>query len=543
MHMRLRGGGEVVDLTGDGGVLKEILVEGSGDELPQNNDDVCVHYEGTLQSDGSKFDSSRDRNTPFTFKLGQGKVIKGWDKGVATMKRGEKAVFTIRSDYGYGAEGSGDKIPGNATLIFEVELLRWNEREITNDGGVYLKPLDKKGTGWRHPDRHDEVIVKYEGRYEGQPFTVSNDFEMIKLGSPSSPLPPGVERAICKEMKKGSNALITCRSDYAFGEHGVPGKVPPNADVIYEVELKDWNAIHDVAKDGGIIVKCLGQLDTYGPLCDDASKVTLHVEGKVLEDGKVFLGPAEKCITVGDGEMPEGFERGLEKIKKGQNAIITLSPNYAYGEAGNEDMGVPANATVQYVVNVNEVTPTYQLQLKDKLAAAEKRKEQGNVFFKSEDLEKALNKYDKAFKLVQYEQGEGDEAEAVKNLKSTCHTNKAAVLEKQGKLDECIAECTKSLDIKPTNVKALFRRGKAYCTQNRLEDATKDLKQALTVDPENKAAKQQLLLDQKDKKVFGKMFAKPGALATEKPASAPKKEEPAKEEEKIEELGEDTRIK
>ena len=93
--------------------------------------------------------------------------------------------------------------------------------------------------------------------------------------------------------------------------------------------------------------------------------------------------------------MPEGFERGLEKIKKGQNAIITLSPKYAYGEAGSEDMGVPGNATVQYVVNVNEVvptegcilqgeiltcqvTPTYQLQLKDKLAAAEKRKEQGN---------------------------------------------------------------------------------------------------------------------------------------------------------------------
>ena len=71
----------MVDLTGDGGVLKEILVEGAGDELPQNNDDVCVHYVGTLQSDGSKFDSSRDRNTPFTFKLGQGKVIKGWDKG------------------------------------------------------------------------------------------------------------------------------------------------------------------------------------------------------------------------------------------------------------------------------------------------------------------------------------------------------------------------------------------------------------------------------------------------------------------------------
>ena len=141
------------------------------------------------------------------------------------MKRGEKALFTIRSDYGYGADGSGDKIPGNATLLFEVELLRWNEREVTTDGGVFLKPLDKKGTGWRHPDRNDEVLVKYEGRVNGVAFTSSTnkDFELVKLGVPTCPLPPGVERAICKEMKKGSNALITCKAEYAFGELGLPG--------------------------------------------------------------------------------------------------------------------------------------------------------------------------------------------------------------------------------------------------------------------------------------------------------------------------------
>jgi hypothetical protein len=146
-QLRLRGGGSAVDLTEDGGLSKEILVEGTGDELPAKNDDVCVHYVGTLEADKSEFDSSRSRQAPFTFKLGQGKVIKGWDTGVATMKRGEKAIFKIRSDYAYGTEGSGDKIPGNATLSFEVELLRWNERDITADGGVFLKQLDKKGTG------------------------------------------------------------------------------------------------------------------------------------------------------------------------------------------------------------------------------------------------------------------------------------------------------------------------------------------------------------------------------------------------------------
>ena len=212
------GEGKTIDITGDGGVLKEVLVEGTGDEMPQKDDEVYVHYIGTLQSDGSKFDSSRDKDTPFRFKLGKGRVIKGWDAGVATMKRGEKALLTIRSDYGYGESGSGDKIPGGATLLFEVELLRWNEKDVTKDGGVLFKELEK-GTGFRHPEKHDEIFVKYQGRLNGVTFTASinNDFELITLGAPTCPLPSGVERAICSELKKGGKGMVTCRPEYAFG--------------------------------------------------------------------------------------------------------------------------------------------------------------------------------------------------------------------------------------------------------------------------------------------------------------------------------------
>ncbi|CAG9324360.1 unnamed protein product [Blepharisma stoltei] len=116
-----------MDISNDGGILKEILMEGSG-EYPKPGDDVEVHYRGTLE-DGTEFDSSISRGTPFTFKLGQGSVIKGWDQGVATMRVGEKSILTCRSDYAYGDNGMPPKIPKKATLKFEVELLRIKEAD------------------------------------------------------------------------------------------------------------------------------------------------------------------------------------------------------------------------------------------------------------------------------------------------------------------------------------------------------------------------------------------------------------------------------
>ena len=85
--------------------------------------------------DGSKFDSSRDRPGNFSFTIGQGQVNKGRDKGVATMHKGEKAELYCRSDYAYGDSGSPPKIPGGATLKFEVELLSWAEDEAVDAFG------------------------------------------------------------------------------------------------------------------------------------------------------------------------------------------------------------------------------------------------------------------------------------------------------------------------------------------------------------------------------------------------------------------------
>lgn len=113
-------------LQGNEGLEYSILTEGSG-ETPVKGKPVTVHYTGWLDNEGEpgkKFDSSYDRNSPFTFIIGKGQVIRGWDEGVISMKIGEKRRLFIPAHLGYGVHGAGRVIPPNAKLIFDVELLK-----------------------------------------------------------------------------------------------------------------------------------------------------------------------------------------------------------------------------------------------------------------------------------------------------------------------------------------------------------------------------------------------------------------------------------
>ena len=153
----------------DGGVMKKIIQEAPEGAAgpPPNGYEITAHYTGTLE-DGTKFDSSHDRNKPFQFTIGKGQVIQGWDDGFQSMKVGEKAILSISPEYGYGEHGMPPKIPGNAKLKFEVELLDFKEKplekwQMTPEQRLeHANKLKTEGTVLFKTGNYKEAAQKYE---------------------------------------------------------------------------------------------------------------------------------------------------------------------------------------------------------------------------------------------------------------------------------------------------------------------------------------------------------------------------------------------
>lgn len=227
---------EDITIEKDGGILKEIKVAGRGEERPWSGDKVYVHYTGTL-TDGSKFDSSRDRGDQFSFNIGKSEVIKGWDLGVSTMVVGEVATFTIKAHYGYGSAGSPPKIPGDATLVFEIELFDFHGEDISKDKDMTIvKRTKTAGEGYDQPNDGSQVEISLTGRVGGRVFDERKvEFEVGE--GLNLHIPRGIEFAL-EKMKKKEVAQLTVKPQHGFGASGWQEKeVPGEATLVYEVTL------------------------------------------------------------------------------------------------------------------------------------------------------------------------------------------------------------------------------------------------------------------------------------------------------------------
>ena len=235
--------------TTPSGLQFEDTVEGDGKQAAAGHD-VTVHYTGWLWVDGAKaakFDSSLDRRDPFEFELGAGMVIRGWDEGVQGMKIGGKRTLLIPASLGYGARGAGGVIPPNATLCFEVELLG-----LAGGPEPVELNLHTTSSGLQYEDRvvgegaeaakGQRVSVHYTGwlykdGLRGKKFDSSKDRgQPFKFRLGGGEVIQGWDEGV-QGMKVGGTRMLVLPPELGYGAHGAGGVIPPNATLLFEVEL------------------------------------------------------------------------------------------------------------------------------------------------------------------------------------------------------------------------------------------------------------------------------------------------------------------
>lgn len=406
-------------------------------ETPPNGVEVSVHYVGRLASNGTVFDSSRDRGEPFKFTLGQNRVIKGWEAVVPTMRRGELADVTIASDYAYGKQGSPPNIPGDADLIFEIELLDWKEEEdvtpdFEHEGAILKKSLPKEDDAhqesekepWKKPSEGSKCVIKYSVR-------VLDPEDPMKF---SSQYPQVVDSHERFEVTLGEEqiwrGLEACVESLSKSEHA--------------------------------LFRILDHLDIYG-LSDKVGRQWAAKYG-IPEDSKLFV----------------------------DMTLLEFEPEKSKWDMSNEE----------------------------KFEACERKRQEGNAFFKEKRYSMAFKRYQKALDYVsnEYDFHDDESKKRSRELALLCHSNLATVCHVSDpdvhNLESVIHHATKALEIDGDNVKCLFRRARASREQKDLDTAMKDLKRALELEPSSKALQLEMrktkealkIQEQKERAVYSRMF-------------------------------------
>lgn len=529
------------DIMGDGSILKTVIKAGTGAEKPAWGNKVKVHYVGTLTADGTKFDSSRDRDSPFDFQVGSG-VITGWSEAVPTMALGEVAKFTIAPDKAYGPGGSPPKIPANASLDFEIELLSFTDREdVLQDGSLMKKSIGKPDEdSWVTPNAHCNVELKIviDGQDEKEVSWKAGPFCVHGL--------PSKLREGIFEMRKGEKCSFLLPMD-------APG-------VDYEVTLVSWVENEEcVNGDDGAVVKrverdkLIGKDDWKTPHDLD----TVYVRGRVWVDGdetqKVEYGEVDGgavdvrgnhdgepvCNYVVDEDLTTstgvqvcpGVDCVVRKMKVGEvsTAIIRKDLGFRDGPFAGKALRCRLE-----LVKIVPQTPNWEIKgAAEKVEAVNAKRVLGNAWVARGDVPRAIRRYGAAIEIgdSDYDITEEEAKSKLREAVAACKLNRAMCHLKLKHYASCEKDCEDVLDVDPASVKALFRLGKCQLALDHWDAAKESFRKVLELDDGNVEARRGLqsvraaekAQKDKDKKLYAGKKLFDGKARPTKPAEKPER--------------------
>lgn len=339
-----------------------VLQKGREEPGPGAGDLCLVHYTGWLV-DGTKFDSSRDRGEPASFLANQ--VIKGWTEGLQLMTPGARCKFVIPGDLAYGPQGRPPKIPANATLVFDVELIKVTpmpklrpakgEGVQKLDSGVTFEVV-QVGTGPQVAEK-DGLAFRYAiWKPDGELFDCSERRNDHRIAGTAASLPFPFLKDLALQCKVGQILRVE-----------VPQKLFPNAagDTVWEIELtgiskvpefRKLDATKTVTTQSGLVYEVIALGDGDSPKATDT--VVANYTGW-LEDGTVFDSSHARGAP---SEFPlnrviKGWTEGLQLMKPGGSFLFQIPADLAYGSRGSPPR-IPANATLVFLVELVAVKKT-----------------------------------------------------------------------------------------------------------------------------------------------------------------------------------------
>ena len=356
------------------GLEYTIKEKGTG-KKPAIGDKVVVHYTGKLLND-TVFDSSVKRGQPFTFTLGAGQVIKGWDEAFQLLQVGDKATIKFGPELGYGPQAMGS-IPANSTLIFDIELLDvieglkpWDIKgkdTITTASGLKYVMVKENKAG-EQVTAGSKASVHYSGYFKngkmfdssverGQPFT-------LKVGA--GQVIRGWDEGLAL-LRKGEKAKLIIPYQLAYGEQGRPPVIPEKSDLIFDVEIVDVQKVVPpvLYNIKNLEAKKTASGLTYYEVNRSASTnrampgktVKVHYSG-YLADGKMFDSSVERGepieFPLGQGQVIPGWEEGIALMNVGDKLRLIIPYQLAYGEQGRAPI-IPAKADLTFDVELIDV--------------------------------------------------------------------------------------------------------------------------------------------------------------------------------------------